>query len=141
MKRYVFGIDPGVQTGLGLWDRTEKRLIVVETMPIHRALLTVLEKCGSCEVRVEDARQRKWFGSRDANQAKYGAGVREGAGSVKRDCTIWEDFCAEYEIPCRMLAPAARLTKWSPEYFEKVTGWTGRTSKHSRDAAVLCIRA
>ena len=80
----------------------------------------------------EDARHRTWFGKDKNISAKL-----QGAGSIKRDCSIWEDFLQDYEIPFRAVPPQKGCTKWTEEYFKMVTGWKGKTSSHSRDAAVL----
>jgi hypothetical protein len=79
----------------------------------------------------EDARLRKWYGKADRERL-------QGAGSIKRDCTIWSEFLADL-AGVRVLAvpPQAGATKWSAERFAKVTGWTSRTSEHARDAAML----
>lgn len=135
------GIDPGVHTGLAVYDSKRKKLLQVETLPIHQAL-EVVKGWNSphwhdntlynerVQVIFEDARQRKWYKG-DAS-AKM-----QGAGSIKRDCTIWEDFCKDYDISFRAIPPQGGMTKWDAEYFKRVTGWTGRTSNHGRDAAVL----
>lgn len=81
-------------------------------------------------VLFEDARQRKWFGA-DSN-AKM-----QGAGSVKRDASIWEEFCTDYQIAFRALPPAKGGTKLNPDYFKALTGWRGKTSEHARDAAMI----
>jgi hypothetical protein len=36
-----------------------------------------------------------------------------------------------------MHKPQAHGTKWAADYFARVTGFKGRTSEHSRDAALL----
>jgi hypothetical protein len=109
-------------------------------MPIHRALRYVLKWCVEAienkhdlQVVFEDARQRTWFGKGDTN-AKA-----QGAGSVKRDCSIWEDFCKDYGIPYWAKPPVKGATKVSAEYFKMVSHYQGRTSEHSRDAAMLVI--
>ena len=128
------GIDTGTHTGLAVWDDKLKKLTSLETIPIHRAMSRVLAISGSEEVMVifEDARQRTWFGNDKNTIAKL-----QGAGSIKRDCSIWEDFLTDYEIPFRAVPPQKGCTKWTKEYFKMVTGWKGKTSNHSRDAAVL----
>jgi hypothetical protein len=86
---------------------------------------------------VEDARQRKWFGKMDAEQRKYGAAVREGAGSIKRDCQIWEEFLEFMGIKYELVAPKNNKTKLDQKLFSNYTGWKERTNEHARDAAML----
>lgn len=114
----------------------------VESMAIHRALNEVeqIHRAFGCIVPVifEDARLRTWFGAaRDINQEKYGAGVREGVGSVKRDALIWEDFLEDNGIPYLARKPSSGATKWKADVFQRTTGWTARTNEHGRDAGLL----
>lgn len=138
------GIDPGTHTGVAVWDSREGKFLSLETLPIHRALEKVKEMShpfwhmdrlyhDDIQVVFEDARQRTWFGKGDTN-AKL-----QGAGSVKRDCSIWEDFCKDYGIPFQAKPPVKGATKVSAEYFKMISHYTGRTSEHSRDAAMLVI--
>ena len=132
-----FGIDPGVNTGLALWRDGE--LKVVETVNIVRAMGRVLAAWNQCDeditVVFEDARQRQWL-PRERNASEY-RGKLMGAGSVKRDCEIWEEFCDVYQIKCEAVRPRAGMTKWDADTFARMTGWKGRTSNHARDAALL----
>ena len=109
---------------------------LLETMPIHQALMEVYkwrQRPVEIQVVFEDARQRTWFGKGDTN-AKA-----QGAGSIKRDCSIWEDFCKDYGIPFWAKRPVKGATKVSADYFKMVSHWEGRTSEHSRDAAMLVL--
>ena len=131
------GIDPGTHTGVAVWDTREGKFLSLDTMPIHRAISKVgfiaeIHK-GDVQVVFEDARQRTWYGKGDTN-AKL-----QGAGSVKRDCSIWEDFCKDYGIPFWAKPPVKGATKVSADYFKMVSHYQGRTSEHSRDAAMLVI--
>lgn len=131
------GIDPGTHTGVAVWDSREGKFLSLETLLIHDALDLVKRYANinnrDMQVVFEDARQRKWFGKGDTS-AKL-----QGAGSVKRDCSIWEDFCKDYDIPFWAKPPVKGATKVSAEYFKMVSHYTGRTSEHSRDAAMLVI--
>lgn len=130
------GIDPGTHTGVAVWDTREGKFLSLETMPLHRALADVLEwhsKTEDLQVVFEDARQRTWYGKGDT-YAKL-----QGAGSVKRDCSIWEDFCKDYGIPFWAKPPEKGMTKVSAEYFRMISNYQGRTSEHARDAAMLVI--
>ena len=135
------GIDCGVKTGFAVADKGV--LTRVETLTITKAMEAVKEIHGKYPdmiVKIEDARKRTWFGSMDARQAKSGAGVREGVGSVKRDCSIWEQFCVEQGIKYELVHPSANATKKKAEDFKRMTGWTGRTNEHGRDAAMLVFK-
>jgi len=133
--KITIGIDSGTETGFAVWDSEEKCLIQVNTMKIHQAMQKVLQYYllypGNVRVRVEDARKRKWFGNSGREQL-------QGAGSIKRDAVIWEDFLTDHGIPFEMVAPKNNKTKMTAEYFRRVTGWKLRTNEHARDAAMLC---
>lgn len=129
------GIDTGKHTGFAVWDTEKRQLDFVDTIPIHEALLRIWsQRHANVEVYFEDARQRKWYGTRTAKEDRN---KLQGAGSVKRDSTIWEDALKDWGIPFHAVAPKHNTTKMTPEYFRTVTGWKGRTSEHSRDAAML----
>lgn len=132
------GIDPGTKTGFAMTENGT--LVYLQTLPIHEAMDKVRHlavNTPNLSVTYEDARKRKWFGKADAQQAKYGAGVREGAGAAKRDSTIWADFLESIIDAKNIIAVAPRNTKLSDEMFKRITGWAGRTSNHSRDAAMM----
>ena len=131
------GIDPGVNTGLAVWDTKKRALLEVRTLPIIRALELCEEYRMTYPLHIvfEDARKRKWI-PREQSLSQF-KGRAMGAGSVKRDCDIWEEYCTEHCIPFEALPPRKGLTKWTAESFAAVTGWKGRTSNHARDAAML----
>lgn len=129
------GIDTGKHTGFAVWDTEKRQLDFVDTIPIHEALLRIWsQRHANVEVYFEDARQRKWYGTRTAKEDRN---KLQGAGSVKRDSTIWEDALKDWGIPFHAVAPKHNTTKMTPEFFRALTGWKGRTSEHSRDAAML----
>lgn len=137
------GIDPGKHTGFAVWNGKEQAFVQVETLPIYRAITSVLlwalaatpPDGGPMELTVvfEDARQRTWYGKGDVSAKQ------QGAGSIKRDCAIWEELCLDRGIPYIAQAPVKGATKVSPAYFRQVSGWDGRTSSHARDAAMLVV--
>ncbi|MEA1228786.1 hypothetical protein ODQ17_05365 [Acinetobacter sp. IRS14] len=144
MSKVLIGVDTGVHTGFAVaFDKGKGgQLHEVETLTITLAMNKVLELAGeygkeNLMLFIEDARLRTWFGNADARQARSGAGVREGIGSVKRDAQIWEQWCIEQGLKYKMIHPAANKTKTDAKYFLKLTGWAKRTNEHARDAAML----
>ena len=129
MKQLNIGIDPGTKTGMAIWNKEKKKFDVLDTLPIHRALIQVMNvRALINEVVVEDSRQ-KWFGGDPLR--------KQGAGSIKRDCSIWEAFLKDYDIPYRLVRPQKKITKLKPAAFFQITGYGGHSSEHSRDAAML----
>lgn len=140
MARILIGIDPGTHTGLAIWNATEKRYLQVKTCSIVEAMATIntIDKRQIAGLYFEDAKLRQYL-PRETSVSEY-RGKLMGAGSVKRDSTIWREYCAYWEIPYVAVAPRKGMTKWAADYFAKVTGWKGRTSEHSRDAALLVFQ-
>ena len=129
------GIDTGVHTGFALWQSDTQSLADVATYSITQAMervraITDIVGYENVRIYIEDARKRTWF--ENAGREKL-----QGAGSVKRDCSIWEDWCKEQGIECVMVPPKHNRTKLSASQFRVLTKWTGRTSEHARDAALL----
>ena len=129
------GIDPGKHTGFAVWNSKTREFVSIETLPIHTAMERVLEYAAESLVTVvfEDARQRKFFGK---NENKVQAKV-QGAGSIKREFGIWEDFLNDKGITFWARKPEKGMTKKSAEQFRRWTKWEKRTSEHARDAAML----
>lgn len=132
MTEYIIGIDPGTNTGFAVWNVKEQRLEVVTSMKIHQAMEDIKQSSYQNNILVifEDARKRKWFGNSGREQL-------QGAGSIKRDCSIWEDFLNDMRIKFYMVAPMNVKTKLKAKDFNRLTGWVKPTNEHARDAAML----
>lgn len=137
MSRIIVGIDPGTHTGYAVSDGGV--LIACKSTQIHRAMKFVQEAQKYAQVsgldflvRYEDAHKRKWLGTK-------GREALQGAGSIKRDCTIWHDFLTDIGVKFESVAPGAGKTKWPSHLFAKAYKWDGRTNEHARDAGVLAM--
>lgn len=127
----IIGIDPGVRTGIAIWSRRTKQYTQITTLPHHYATQLVASiKDLKIFIRFEDARLRKWFG-------KSGPEVQQGAGSVKRDSQLWQEWCEMNNIPFEAVAPKDNRTKLDAATFKTWTGWKASTNEHGRDAAML----
>ena len=137
------GIDPGTDTGFAVWDSEEHYFVDICTCKLHEALVRLhdiwrLSNHKDIFVVFEDARQRKWF-PKEKDESEY-RGRLMGAGAAKRDSKVWEEFLTDYGIPFEAHKPQAGGTKWSADYFARVTGYTKRCSEHARDAALLVFQ-
>lgn len=128
------GIDTGTHTGIALYEKAKHNFRYIETVKIHTAMSMVKDAYDmygkNLMVLFEDARLRKWF-------ANAGREQLQGAGSIKRDCTIWQDFLEDMGINFQAVPPKNNRTKLTDYEFKRITGWQQRTSEHARDAAML----
>ena len=129
----MIGIDPGTNTGVAI--KLNGNLVGVDTMTIIEAINCVSgwaeNQKDDVLVRIEDARLRTYFG-------KSGSEKWKGAGSIMRDCAIWEDEMKRQGIMYEMVHPK-NVKATTAEQFKALTGWKYRTSIHAREAAWMII--
>lgn len=135
------GIDTGTNTGYAEWSTKERCFLSVDSLKIHQAMdrirsLAGMHQVGDLVVRVEDPRQRTWFGTERMTREEERKKL-QGVGSVKRDASIWEDFLSDLGVKFEMVAPRMSVTKLSQDGFKSYTKWDKRTNEHSRDAGML----
>lgn len=138
---YYIGIDPGTKTGLAIWSNKYQHFTRLSTLKIYEAIKAIEsfmqnQPYTKLLIIVEDARQVKYFGRSKQSQAQA-----QGAGSVKRDCNIWEEVLMElgkhYPFYYQFKRPSKQLSKIDKKRFEQITGVKTSTSQHARDAAML----
>ena len=134
----VVGIDPGQNTGLAVWDTVSRAFLDIRCSGIVDAMRYLSELQSERQIGLlvfEDARKRKWL-PREKSLKEF-KGRAMGAGSVRRDSAIWEEWCRTYAIPFVAVPPRPGLTKLSDIQFQGITGYDRRTNEHGRDAAML----
>ena len=131
--RAMIGIDPGTKTGLAI--KCDGLIQVITTTNIIKAVELVKEWHGyhgvDLLVRIEDARMRSYFA--DSGREKW-----QGAGSIKRDCRIWEKELIEMGVDYEFVHPKEVQATTAAE-FNKLTGCKVITSIHAREAAWMII--
>lgn len=134
MKKYdyVIGIDPGVTTGIAIWDCKRKKFENIITCGILQAMekISPYPIFHNVQFVIEDPNQRKWFGN-------SGREKLQGAGSIKRDFSIWKEWFAANEAEYVTIAPKNVLTKINAVKFKALTKCEIKTNQHGRDAAMM----
>lgn len=134
---FLIGIDIGVETGFSVYDTHKKTLVSCQTTTIHQAQEWVQNysfQYSSIKVRLEDVNTYiPYKGVTKQAQASRA----QGAGSIKRDLSIWKGWLEHHNIPYDLVGLRDCPKKVNPEYFKQLTGWEKRTSVHARDAAML----
>lgn len=132
---YIIGIDPGTETGWASWNGT--KITKCESVQIHYALdwLKWYRDNKTVFVRIEDPTTYVPFRNTPIQLQRARA---QGAGSIKRDFAILTDAMRDWGIPFEAVSLHSAPKKLTAEQFRKLTGWTGRTNQHGRDAGCLC---
>lgn len=139
------GIDPGQETGVALWDKKNQKFISISTMTfwrtiewmyhwkesqaLHDILLTVF---------LEDPTQNRPVWIRDGMEDRRHVKIAQDVGKNKRDAELIHEWCSLQMVECKLLVPGKNSqSKLTPESFKNITKYSGRTSQHGRDAAML----
>ena len=133
------GIDCGVNTGIAIIENGCYTLVkTVSILQAHRIVLEYKEKAGANNsnllVVIENPILRKHFG-------QTGRERLQGAGSIKRDYSIWVEFLTFNGIKYQDIAPKDVGSYFDNEdNFKASTQWKHRSSKHGRDASMMIYR-
>jgi hypothetical protein len=136
VKKIYVGIDPGVHTGLAIWNKGEKKL-ELKTVKLHQAFDLVRQHKASIHTLViENPNLWNYFTDHKTARARL-----QGAGSVKRDFKAWQDFLADEQIPFCAVRPDKKRNALATnkDHFTRITGYTGKSSEHARVAAMLIV--
>lgn len=136
MKKHLIGIDPGKVTGYAVKDLETGQIIEVDSSGIVMSM-EILDTYfdSDCFVIVEDA--RLWNGISKGMKRGELAAKAQGSGSIKRDCSIWEEYLKHWGIDHKLVPPSWKGSKVDSKTFKLATGWNGSTNSHGRDAAML----
>lgn len=131
----VIGIDPGVNTGMAVYEDGE--LVLLNTVEPHEIpwLLYQAQK-NPLFVAFEDSRLQShvWLPSQSKGVA---ANIARKVGMVDAWCYLIERVCEDYNIAYMRVSPKAKGIKVDAELFKKVTRWDKRSNQHERDAAMV----
>lgn len=133
MKIIHVGIDPGKNTGMAVVE--DGKYYAIRTCTIVEAMLHIVHvldgEYTEIHLHVENPNFRKYFGN-------TGREKLQGAGSIKRDYSIWQEFADHHRFMLHPVSPASIGSEFDNEaVFKAATGWTAKTSVHARDAAKI----
>ena len=129
----ILGIDPGANTGVAHFvDGELARLETIAPHQIERTLRNFLP----ARVVFEDSRLQSHTWTRGKSGAAS-AKMARNVGQVDAWCTLITSICGELGIPAHGISPAGKGAKLQADRFAIVTGWTGSTNEHTRDAAMV----
>jgi hypothetical protein len=140
----VVGIDPGTHTGMTAYDCEKKEYLFCETLSIHNAIFRLQEMANGLYFQkgmliiVEDSRH-----------ISGSAEKKLGAGSIRRDCSIWEDFLTDLLKKCGkdinflFIRPSKNIyLKMDPDKWRVFSKYSAPKlpSEHARDSATYLFK-
>ena len=131
----VIGIDPGVNTGMAVYEDGE--LVSLQTIEPHQIGLILSQyQVQPLFLVFEDSRLQShvWLPSQSKGVA---ANIARKVGMVDAWCYLIERVCEDYNIAYMRVSPKAKGMKVDAELFKKVTRWDKRSNQHERDAAMI----
>jgi len=145
MNRLYIGIDPGAKTGFAVSYRG--KLQRVETTDFWGAIMYIDNLVKTADgapivlvIERPDLNKPVWISRKPGMSKKLQDNIAQKVGANKRDAILLVEYAERMGMTVIPVRPkAGGTTKTTPEYFKKITGWTKRTSEHSRDAAMMII--
>lgn len=131
----VIGLDPGVNTGMAVYEDGE--LVSLQTIEPHQIGLILSQyQVEPLFLVFEDSRLQShvWLPSQSKGVA---ANIARKVGMVDAWCYLIERVCEQHDIAYMRISPKAKGGKIDAELFKKVTRWDKRSNQHERDAAIV----
>lgn len=129
--KIVVGIDPGQNTGVATFQNGA--LQSLRTIAPHQIREVV---AGADRVIFEDSRLISFMFTTVKSRAAALKMARN-VGQVDAWCSLIVAICEQLGIPAHGISPKQKGAKLNAAQFEKMTGWTGPSNEHTRDAAAV----
>lgn len=134
-KRLEFsiGIDPGKSTGFAVWSSSENRFLVIETVTSGHALKKIrMYPSNESIVTVEVPQTKANFHGGEGSHIQS-----VNIGMVIGQARLIVDYLKSEGYTVIEMHPQGKLGK---DGFRLMTGYSGRTSQHARDAGVMAYK-
>ena len=131
--RVVIGVDPGVVTGVAIFRRGRLGQFVTTD---HADALVLIRVTRPALVVLEDSRLGPLY-ARAGVSGRAMTRIARSVGEIDQRCREIEDLCKRESIEIICVSPRGKGRKLNAAEFAALTGWTGRTNQHVRDA--VCV--
>jgi len=142
---FFLGIDPGVKTGIAVWNTDAQSFTTLETLSFWQAYDEILRYDPKTTVIiVEDPGRLKVYWKRAVDINK----MAKIAGDVGANCEqarLLIERLTELGYTVHSYVPTGRTkrggawkkSKEAAKHFKDITGYEGRTNEHTRDAGMM----
>ncbi len=150
---YLIGLDPGKSTGVCLYDKSQKVIIMLDTLDFWEVFDLIKELSfihshidhqGKLSFVIENSSLNK------PTFAKAGDGkeltrqkISRNVGMNQRESVLLIEGIRRLGYEVKEVTPSKKSAytgKITVPMFKAMTGWKGTSSQHARDAAMLVIQ-
>ena len=129
----ILGIDPGSSTGVATF--IGGKLVHLDTIE-PQEIAARIELARPSRVILEDSRMQSHVWTTSTSKAAA-AKMARNIGEIDAWCKLIVAVCAGLDIPAHSVSPLGKGHKMAADQFERITGWTGSSNAHERDAAMV----
>lgn len=143
-KKYLIGIDPGRNTGICVYSQTDNKIVELSTFTNFWYLVKYFDGIGNMyplgiqfKFILEDPQLNDpvFISGRHGLSTRQMLKVAQDVGRNKEQAYLLIEYM---KIQTRnFITVQPTQSKWKPEYFQRLTGWEGKSNEHTRDAARL----
>lgn len=141
--KFIIGIDPGIFTGVAVYNRDTKRIDFYKTMSFwecyeYAAGIRRSTVSANYQFIIETPNSKRPMYARkdDVTGANRRERVAANIGSNRREAVLLADGIELLGLSVKRVTPTKR--KITAKDLERITGISARTSQHVRDAVALC---
>lgn len=142
MIKLIVGIDPDL-TKSGVAVVTGGKITELLALPFPELLEFAMQRSECAVFVVEDVEHDKTTYHRAKTNARQHARIAQNVGQVKGVARVLieclESFGCEVVKIKPLTGPVKRRAKTDAAYFNKITGWQGRTNADKRDAGLIAL--
>lgn len=138
--RYIIGIDPGVQCGFAVWNRSIRQFDVIETLSFWEVMERVQAyNAPETKLIVEVAHHAPTFRhlKAEGGNAHTLSKIARNVGQVTREAQLLVEGLKRLGYAVAEVKPAGKKDQAE---FKRITGWAKRTNQHERDAALMAFQ-
>jgi len=129
----ILGIDPGVNTGIAYYiDGKLDKLATIEPHQIENAISLFVPD----RVVFEDSRLQSHTWSQ-VKSRPAALKMARNVGEIDAWCRLITSICGDLRITAHGISPKGKGIKMDHVMFCTLTGWTGQSNQHTRDAAMV----
>jgi hypothetical protein len=130
----ILGIDPGANTGVALF--LDGQLIDIGTTTAWTLRCFLDNDVGLVVLEDSTLQSHVWTPAKGAAALKIARNI----GEIDAWCKLIKAECGSRGIAYRSISPKEKGAKLTADEFKKLTGWTGKSNQHERDAAMVAWR-